>query len=340
MSQKLLTLSDLRVIGPFQISPHAGQAMQIGERYCRSLGIWRSNFHEYASMSAYLFPRAHLDGLVAIDLLNNLLFYLDDTLTEGRASGGFGQETQSLLDTCTRILREGYTPAQSNPVFETCKTLRPMIQRLAPPGLQERLVRSLRHHFMAASHDMDSVYVNGEISVEKYIELREHDSGMHPTLDLLELGLGIHLPDHVLHEKTMHSLRQCTIRIGSLMNDLFSYEKEVLERGQRFNLVNVLMEARAIPFPQAVHESIVTVNHLTDIFLALENQLPDWANPQLNQMAARYVEGLRDQIIACWQWQISTNRYKSATSPFPELRLEAVRPRQELWEERLPEMAI
>jgi hypothetical protein len=321
MAQKLLTLSDLRVIGPVQINPNAAEAMKVTEKYCRQLGIMGANFREYCTMSAYLFPRASLERLIAIDLLNNLLFFIDDTITEGRADSGYGQRTLDLFNMCVRIIRDGYTPPHTNPIFETCKVLHPMLQKLATPGLQKRMVKSLERHFWAATHNIDAIMVNGVINIPKYIEVREHDSGMHPTLDLLELSCGIYLPDEVIAEPTMYTLRECTIRIGCLMNDIFSYEKEVLQRGQRFNLINVLREAHDLSFEEAVHQSVLIVNELVDTFVQKEAALPDWGDPKLNQWVAQYTEGLRDQIIATWQWQMATNRYRSMTSPFPELRL-------------------
>src|SRR5262245_59075101 len=132
---KRLTLSDLQILGPAQTNPNGPQAMQISEQYCKSLGILHENFANYASMSTYVFPRASLERLVTVDLLNNLLFFIDDTLGEEQAATS-QPEKEALFHTCMLILRDGYHPAQTNPILETCKVLRPQIQRFASPALQ------------------------------------------------------------------------------------------------------------------------------------------------------------------------------------------------------------
>lgn len=321
-AQHLLSLSDLRVIGPVQINRQAQLAEWMIEDYCERLGIKLPHFQEYTTMSSYLYPSASLERLVAIDILTNLLYYTDDLFSSARADPDDADDIAmwKVFENCILILRYGIMPKESLPLYATSMKLRELMLRLASDAWLSRLATSLENHFKSTTLSLQSIMQDGILDVGRYIAVREHDSGMYPTIDLLELGSDIYLPDEVLNHPVVQILRECTIRLGGLMNDLFSYHKEVILQGQRFNLVNVLMESKGWCFEETVHKVVLMLNGYTETFLNYEQCLPTYPNEDTNQKLQIYVQGLRDQIIATYHWQMATNRYRSPESPFPELR--------------------
>jgi hypothetical protein len=323
LNQKLLTLSDLRVIGPKHINPQSAEAEQRAEIYCRNLGIWLPHLQEYTTMSAYLHPHASVERLTAIIILNNLLYYIDDIHSSDRSNAEEGDDLvmMEIYRNCMALLYLGQMPADRNPLYDTCKVIRDLVLDLSSEDWLRRLAMSLKDHLQATTLSIQEIMVDGVLDVNRYIELRELDSGMHPTIDMIELGLDMFLPNEVIHHPQIETLRICTIRLGGLVNDLFSYHKEVILSGQRFNLVNVLMENRGCRFEEAVNECVLMLNQYSDTFVATEQELPDFGDDDLNYCVQLYVRGLRDQILATYHWQMSTNRYRSPDSPFPELRV-------------------
>ncbi len=97
--------------------------------------------------------------------------------------------------------------------------------------------------------------------------------------------------------------------------------KRLYSLNSRFNFVRVLMDTRDIPFSEAVHATVQLINTLSAEFQALEAVSPIFNDVQLTTQAQRYMRGLRDQLSAAWHWQISTNRYRSPSSPFELLRV-------------------
>jgi hypothetical protein len=328
--KKLRSLSDLKVIGPAQVHPQADEAERKIEAYCQYLGIKLPHFHEYTTMSSYLFPHAGTERLVVIDVLTNLLYYIDDIYSMNRGD----EERNDALDSpammtifrnCLDILRRGtlqngMRPDFNEPLYRTMKALHDDMLRLSSQAWLERLVNDLEDHFRYSLLPVDAIMTNGRLDINKYINVREHDSGMHPTIDLLELGFGIFIPDEVRRDPVIDTLRTSTIRIGGLMNDIFSYHKEVVKLGSYFNLISVYMLGEGMDFEEAVDQAVDLVNGFTETFLEYEHTLPDFSNEELNRDVQLYVLGLRDQIIATYHWQMSTNRYRSPDSPFPELR--------------------
>src|SRR5690606_9756520 len=78
ITQHLFTLSDIIVVNDLKRNVHAPQAEYDASCISDELGIKLDNFDDYNTMSAYLFPDASYDQLLAIIMLNNLLFYIDD----------------------------------------------------------------------------------------------------------------------------------------------------------------------------------------------------------------------------------------------------------------------
>mmetsp|Transcript_28513 Transcript_28513/g.46044 ORF Transcript_28513/g.46044 Transcript_28513/m.46044 type:complete len:139 (+) Transcript_28513:316-732(+) len=137
---------------------------------------------------------------------------------------------------------------------------------------------------------------------------------MLPTVDLVEYAYGCYLPGAVRQHPDVQKAVSLSVLISCLMNDLFSYEKEVLRYGSRFNLLAVMMNANDLTFDEAVDCAVRKLNNLMDAFPATT---PDLEGADLKL----YYQALRDIVNGAWFFQISTNRYRSRSSPFPELRL-------------------
>jgi hypothetical protein len=323
LTDKLLTLSDLKVIGPERINPHADEAERLAELYCREHRIWLPHLAEYTTMSRYLHPDATLERLTTIVVIYNFLYYIDDIHTSDRNSAEDEDDTemQQIYRNFVPILMYGRMPKEHNPLYASCKLIRELILESASEAWLWRIVSSLIKHLNASTLSVQAIMVDGVASIDKYIELREFDSGMQSTVEMIELEMGIFIPDEILAHPVLEQLRVCVMRLGSLMNDLFSYHKEVIMNGQRFNLVSVLMENRNLSFEAAAHESIKIVNGFTQTFLEYEQKVPEFSDPEINRMVKLYVQGCRNEILAIYHWQMSTNRYRSPDSPFPELRV-------------------
>jgi hypothetical protein len=169
-------------------------------------------------------------------------------------------------------------------------------------------------------YTLDDIIDSNIDIVEGYINLRILDAGMHPMIDTVEFAQGIILPDLVIESEYLRGMREYVARLGSLLNDIFSYTKEIIETNSRFNLICVLEDYYGYSFEDAVQRTVDIVNDEVEAFNAKARNIPSWGDKNIDKDVALYVKGLKDQINACWHWQMSTNRYRSDKSPFPELR--------------------
>jgi len=317
-------LSKIDVRSKARVNPQARIAENIIEHECRQLGIWLPQLQDYTTMSGYLFPTASLQRLVTLGMYNNFLFFVDDQFDRHAKEGvDIEQEIamRKVFDNCTRILLSGILPDDNNILYEVCQQLRTRFLNHTTEAWLQRLVQSNLAHLKASTYTIDDILNSNEDIVEGYINLRILDSGMHPTMDSLEFARGIILPNNVIKSRYIQQLRRAVAKIGALSNDIFSYTKEIIGTNSRFNLVCVLEDyGDCRTFQEAVVDAVKIVNDAIDDFYTLTNETPPWNDKQIEADVGEYIEGLRDQVIACWHWQISTNRYRSPNSPFPELR--------------------
>lgn len=322
--KKYLGLSDLKLVGPKQVNPRAEEAQEIAEKLCRDAGIHLSSFDGYHTMSPYLFPHASLDRLIAAILITDFLYYVDEAY-ERHARLERDQDEdiylRDVFDRCIQIILYGDMPEDSHPLYDASLMIHEKALPLTTVAWLKRFITVTLQHLKSTTYNLDDVVDEGGDPIEAYIALRELDCGMRPTMHLIEIANDCHLPDAVKYHPYIRSVEQPTANIGGLMNDIISYENEVIRYGSRFNLVALLEDYRNLSFEEAVSEAVKIVNRNTEDFLERSQNIPDFGDDDTNALVARYVDALRDEIIATWHWQVSTTRYKSPNSPYPELRI-------------------
>ena len=320
-----MLLHQINVRSKARVNPYANLADEIIEHTCRKLGIWLPHLQHYTTMSYYLFPTTSLQRLVTLGIYFNVMFYIDDQYDRHhRDEVNVEQEIKlrKLFDNCTNIWLNGYVPSDSHVLYDACAELRKQFLALTSEGWMRRFVTSNLSHLKASTYRLEDIAHNHTDIVKAYIDLRLLDAGMYPMIDTLEFARNIMLPDDVLNSEYLYKLRTSVAIIGALMNDLFSYTKEIMGTNSRFNLICVLEDYADYPFEDAVQKSIDIINDEIDTFYDLAYNIPSWDDKRIDKDVKIYIDGLIDEVVACWHWQVSTNRYRSENSPFPELRVE------------------
>ncbi len=317
-----LSLSDITVIDSLKKNPHASKVEQEAERHCQSLGIHLNNLKDYNTMSAYLFPEASCERLLAITVFNNVLFYIDDQLDRNDSQTPDYEYRQQLFSRLIHTFLTGEVGDSRNVLEVATKSVRDLILPLASKQWLMRLIANTKKHLDATTYDSGvRLAKNGNELLEYFVQIREHDSGMVPTIDLIEFANDFYLPDFVHQHPVILQAERATTSAAALMNDIFSYHREVVLQKSDFNLVAVMSRAYKSNFEEALDASIRFINQKIEDFLALEAKLPQYGDDVLDANICAYYYGLRDQINAAWHWQLyGTNRYRSPESPFEELR--------------------
>ncbi len=148
-----------------------------------------------------------------------------------------------------------------------------------------------------------------------YVEMRRATFGSDLTVALCRLALGGEIPQELFQTRTMRSLSHSAQDYCCLMNDLFSYQKEIQFEGELNNgvlvvekflgrdrvaaavVVNDLMTARARQFEHVVKTELPVL--LDDFEL----------DEDARRKVMRYVKDLENWMAGVLNWHRGTRRY-------------------------------
>jgi hypothetical protein len=307
---------------------------------------------ETLSMCSYLFPDADFEGNFLATIFTTLEFVNDDifdgldiydALLASPRSQWVAEEmrlmraqphllAQGLL-AGVRIIRDPTSPAPdlgpgvSGALF-LYDALRDFSTRLHEYGRRSGSphfafwVESLCNALIAFSTSHANIYQDITTrSVEEFAEHKIINCGMSHTVHLLELAMNCFLSEEHHELPIIKELKRHCYHVGSLLNEIFSYEKEAF-REKIGNLLLVFMLKEQVDLEEATRRVAAWAQRHGDDFVRLRDRaMTEFSeSDEDGRLLRRYVSALEMLMAACWSWQLEgTTRYLSPTSPFAEL---------------------
>ncbi|MFC8235999.1 germacradienol/geosmin synthase [Streptomyces sp. NPDC057284] len=149
-----------------------------------------------------------------------------------------------------------------------------------------------------------------------YIEMRRLTFGSDLTMSLCRLGHGKEVPEEIYRSGPLRSLENAAADYATLLNDLFSYQKEIEYEGEVHNGVLVVQNFFGVDYPTAVAIVDDLMNSRLRQFLHVaEQELPilydDFGlDAEAREILAGYVEELRHWIAGILIWHRDCRRYR------------------------------
>ncbi|MCU7825150.1 terpene synthase family protein [Kitasatospora sp. DSM 101779] len=148
-----------------------------------------------------------------------------------------------------------------------------------------------------------------------YLEMRRLTFGADLTMSLARLGHGSSVPDEIHRHASMLALENAAADYAMLVNDVFSYRKEVEYEGEVHNLVLVTQNFFDCDHPTAlgiVHD--LMKSRLSQFQHVADHELPQLHDDFELDAAARavldgYVAELQDWMAAVLTWHRECRRY-------------------------------
>lgn len=302
------------------------------KEFCEKYSIWLENANQYISCALFLYPTAGYDRMLA--MLKNLAigYYLNDTI--GRDLFRYtSKEHQQISAAMIQRMSELDESLQASPgTFPVELANLEMLKEIRSSSPRDWFMRFLKEfsYYIEITHrDCNaSKYLP---SVEDYVNHRYHTSGMPHIVLFIQYSTG-----HFIHKddllragivEQMERLHKAAALIGALMNDMFSFEKEVIDNNCDSNLVmaiamnkhdwsleEILLHAAGI-VRDLLKEYICFSNYLRVISKDLRREHS--FDPELLTI---HLDGLDRCVQASWLWQVYTKRYKRPGSIFKETR--------------------
>ncbi|MFF0752810.1 germacradienol/geosmin synthase [Streptomyces sp. NPDC004267] len=148
-----------------------------------------------------------------------------------------------------------------------------------------------------------------------YIEMRRSTLGSEMMLLLTRLRHTTSLPPEMLRSGTVRALEGTVMDYGAMVNDLFSYQKEIEVEGDLHNLLLVVQKFFACDYPAAVSMTddlmrgrLRQYEHLKKSEVPLLHA--DFGLDAAGRAAfGAYLRGLEDWLAGFLNWHRSTGRY-------------------------------
>lgn len=271
------------------------------------------SYAAHTTMTSFLYPKSGKYRIVIVNILYDLLYYIDDLFGEDIEKNQ--QEDKPALSELMYIWQTGkinsiyYNQLTSNEIKTVCTALqwvRNKIFQSCEPTFFKKL------SWLLFEHLRDQLKPDAYESTEEYILLRRNFSGMYVAIYLIEYCTGRYL-NHDLLEKvpSLQTAIDLCADIGGLSNDIFSYPKE---SHSQFNLVNsfgVLKQTKTLD--KAIQKSIDLVNNCHAEFKKMIKQIrTDIKGLTVEEKVTvlQFADGLNSILSATYHWQFVTNRYR------------------------------
>ncbi|MGO4292422.1 terpene synthase family protein [Chitinophaga sp. RAB17] len=320
-----------------QLYPHpqSGEIIRIAQQYCEEHGIWCDNAKHYITCELYLYPDAQFDRMLAMVENNAIDYYLNDVVGRdlfGHLKATEQLEARNLMKRMASVDHHLLLPADATPVEKANVEILQFMKETSPAVWFEEFMQLYCYHIDVTHRDGNSDALGHIPTVEEYIDLRCHTSGMHHIVLLIEYAEGNFLSKEWCAaagiDDYLRRVNFLTAAFGCLSNDLFSFEKEVIDNSTDANLLMaVALNHPAYTFNEVIGSAAKIVQ---DILIELLD-LIDKINGQLSKASAadadktarlnKHLKGIDKCVQASWLWQVYTKRYKRPASIWLETQL-------------------
>ncbi|TDQ01006.1 terpene synthase family protein [Labedaea rhizosphaerae] len=279
--------------------------------------------HDYALLCAYTHPDC---GGPELDLVTDWyvwVFYFDDHFLELFKRTRDTAGARAYLDRLPLFMPVDSTVVTEEPTNPVEAGLADLWQRTTPSmsaRWRERFAESTKNLLDESLWELANINEGRVANPVEYIEMRRKVGGAPWSANLVEYAAHAEVPAEIAHSRPMHVLRDTFADGVHLRNDLFSYEREVLDEGELSNGVLVFEEFLGIPTQEAadrVNDLLTSRLHqfehtaLTELPPVLEEH---GIGPAGRTSVLAYVKGLQDWQSGGHEWHMRSSRYMNGAA--------------------------
>jgi germacradienol/geosmin synthase len=320
-------IPDLYMPYPLQLSPHLDAARRTLAEWCHRTGILAEGVWDEDKLAAYdlALCSAGIDPDAtpeALDLSARWLAfgtYGDDyyPLVHGhRRDLAAAKVTTARLSACMPV--EGEAPLV--PVNAMERALTDLWARTTA-GMTSDQRRTLKRAIDTMTEswvwELSNQLQNRVPDPVDYLEMRRATFGADLTLSLCRMGHGPAIPPEVYRSGPVRSLENAAVDYACLLNDVFSYQKEIEYEGEIHNAILVVQHFFGIDYPAAlavVHD--LMTQRMRQFEHVVAHELPilhdDFELSEDARATLRgYVADLQNWMAGILNWHRNVDRYKA-----------------------------
>ncbi|MFE1788998.1 germacradienol/geosmin synthase [Streptomyces sp. NPDC059525] len=327
-------IPDLRLPFPLSLSPHLAYAREKSVEWARRMGllepqpgdpgsvIWderKLRGYDFAVCSAGIAPGATREALLLNACWLTWGTYADDyyPLVFGR-SGNISGAKAATARLVSMMPLDGTGPAVV-PVTVMERALGDLWERTVPTlpaaglaGFRAAMVSMLESWVW----EVENQFHHRVPDPVDYAEMRRRTFGSEMTMYMCRLGESARgVPEDIYRSGTLRSLENAAADVACLMNDIFSYQKEVEFEGDMHNHLVVTRNFFGIGYPEALRICHSLMERRVEEFRHIvADQLPRLCEDRKLDDAARagldaYAGELQDWLAGILNWHLKAKRY-------------------------------
>ncbi|MDX8145896.1 germacradienol/geosmin synthase [Lentzea sp. BCCO 10_0061] len=273
--------------------------------------------HDYALLCAYTHPDCDGETLDLVTDWYVWVFYFDDHFVELYKRNPDIKGAQAYLDRLPLFMPVNgvITATPENPVEKGLADLWRRTVGKHSLDWRERFADNTKHLLDESMWELHNISAQRLSNPIEYVEMRRKVGGAPWSANLVEHAVGLEVPASIALSRPIGVLRDTFSDAVHLRNDLFSYEREVLDEGELSNGVLVFEKFLDVPTQEAaeaVNDLLTSRLHqfehtaLTEVPILLDEHAVD---PIGRAAVLGYVKGLQDWQAGGHEWHLRSSRY-------------------------------
>ena len=140
---------------------------------------------------------------------------------------------------------------------------------------RKRFINSFISYVEASHRKFENQCHNYSLSEEDFLTQRVLTYNIDYCLVTFQFGLGISIDQHILNLDPVKSLHTNFAHISVLINDLYSFSKEYLSNGAKFNYISIMSIINKCSIQESVDLTIKKINHIESKILICVQEIID-----------------------------------------------------------------
>ena len=319
----------------FDAHAQSDQLKLIAEAYGKEHGIWLPNAKHHITCALFLYPNADFERLLTMMKNLTLGFYMNDVMgrdTFRSLAPEQQKESRKMAINMSALNDTLYVPPGAHPLEFVNAEILKEFRDSSPEGWFSHFLEIYSYH-VGITHTDGNTDTAGRVpDILEYMERRCHLGGVHHILLWIEYSDGKFLDWELLAAmniaEDLKRLHWVTAAFAGLSNDLFSFEKEVIDNGSDSNLVAIVaLNNPKITLKDAILRASEIVKDLLKELLSLMNSIQaqkeklEKAYPEYTSTLNTHIKGVVKCVQAIWLWHCHSKRYKRSVSLWNETTL-------------------
>ena len=321
----------------FSMHPESEVLKERIREFGEANGCWLPGAKHHISCALYLYPGADTYRMFCMMKNLTLGFYLNDVMgrdTFHHLPAGAQASARAMILRMSQLDAALRLEADADPLEVVNVEILREFRDHSPQWWFEQFLEVYRYH-IGITHTDGNVVAQGRIpGITEYMDYRCHLGGVHHILMWIEFSDGAFLDWEKLRRyglaQPLKRLHWVAAAFAGLSNDLFSFEKEVIDNGSDSNLVMIIaLNEDEYTLEDAIGRAagivkglLLELLSLLDFFDVEAGKLMA-ADRQSGMQLRAHREGIVRCVQAVWLWHCYSGRYKRAESLWVETTLAA-----------------